>query len=213
MKCDTSVGGKLTFSELNSNLKFVGLSVPIKNRIFICGGGGKSSLARSIQKKQGNVHIELDACKFLPNWKEKTVDGFREFTIDEIKNAKDKWVIEGNYTEKLGNLILKDSELIIWLDLSWKVVFRRVFFRSIRRCFNKHTICGENYETWGQFFSRDSLWWYYLLKRSKITQGHKEFLQFVPPEIPILRIRNPRELRIFYEMHELELIGEDQLSN
>ena len=48
--------------------------------------------------------IELDACKFLPNWKERTVDEFREFTINEIKNAKDQWVIEGNYTEKIRKL-------------------------------------------------------------------------------------------------------------
>ena len=117
----------MKFSKDDSNLKFVPLSFPLKNKIFICGAGGKSSLARSIQEKHGNVHIELDACKFLPNWKERTVEEFRDFTVEKIKESQGRWVIEGNYTEKLGNFILKDSKLIIWLDLSWEVVFLEDF--------------------------------------------------------------------------------------
>jgi len=200
----------LAYVNGNSNLKFVPLSFPIKNRIFICGSGGKSSLARSIQTKCRNVHIELDACKFLPNWKERPVDEFRDFTMSKIKNAKGHWVIEGNYTGKLGDLILKDSNLIIWLDLSWKVTFWRVFFRSIRRCVQRQIVCGENYESWRQFFSKDALWWYYIVKRSKITEGHKEFLALVPPRIPILRIKNSTDLRLFYKMNELDLITENR---
>ena len=203
----------MKFSKDDSNLKFVPLSFPLKNKIFICGAGGKSSLARSIQEKHGNVHIELDACKFLPNWKERTVEEFRDFTVEKIKESQDRWVIEGNYTEKLGNFILKDSKLIIWLDLSWEVVFWRIFLRSIRRCFTKQSVCGGNCETWRQFFSRDSICWYYIVRRFRILQGHREFLQLVPPEIPILRISNARQLRSFYKIHELILIRENQLSN
>tara|TARA_Y100000590_G_scaffold326792_1_gene370954 strand:- start:310 stop:921 length:612 start_codon:yes stop_codon:yes gene_type:complete len=203
----------LKFSKDDSNLKFVPLSFPLKNKIFICGAGGKSSLARSIQEKHGNVHIELDACKFLPNWKERTVEEFRDFTVEKIKDSQGRWVIEGNYTEKLGNLILKDSKLIIWLDLSWEVVFWRIFLRSIRRCFTKQTVCGGNHETWRQFFSRDSICWYYISRRFRILKGHREFLQLVPLEIPILRISNARQLRSFYKIHELNLIRENQLSN
>ena len=203
----------MKFSKDDSNLKFVPLSFPLKNKIFICGAGGKSSLARSIQEKHGNVHIELDACKFLPNWKERTVEEFRDFTVEKIKDSQGRWVIEGNYTEKLGNLILKDSKLIIWLDLSWEVVFWRIFLRSIRRCFTKQTVCGGNHETWRQFFSRDSICWYYISRRFRILKGHREFLQLVPLDIPILRISNARQLRSFYKIHELNLIRENQLSN
>ena len=200
---------KMDYLDLNSHLEFVPLAFPIKNRIFICGSGGKSALAGSIAMTYAHTHIDLDACKFLANWEERKIYDFRKFTSGQIANAENHWVVEGNYTEKLGDLILKDSELIIWLDLYWQLTFLRIFTRSIPRCIKKQMICGRNYESWRQFFIKDALWWFYIVKRSKIPEGHKEFFALVSSHTPIIRIRNSGELNSFYKIHRMQLIKEN----
>ena len=112
-------------------------------------------------------------------------------------------MVDGNYTGHLQDLVLKHADTVVWLDLPWRVMFWRMLRRSIQRAFDRQVICGSNVESWRNFFSRNSLWWYYIANRKSLTHRGERFLLMVPAKVPVIRIRSPRELDAFYGIHGL----------
>lgn len=171
-------------------------------RINVRGGGGKSTLARALARERGLACIELDALNWLRGWRERGDGDFRAEIESALAAAGDRWVVDGNYT-RVGDLVLRDADTVIWLDLPWRVMFRRVLVRSVARAIDRRRICGDNVETWGQLLSRRSLWWYYVThRRNLITRGER-FLPLVPAGVPVIRIASARELDRFYELQGL----------
>lgn len=183
-------------------MNLVGLDHRLGARISIRGGGGKTTLARRLARGRRLSFIELDALLWLPGWRERELDEFRAQVRAALDEATGGWVVDGNY-HRLGDLVLREADTVIWLDLPWRVMFRRILFRSVARAIDKRTVCGANTETWGQFFSRQSLWWYYIAERQKIIRRGERFLPLVPSGVPVIHIRSVAELDRFYEIHDL----------
>lgn len=130
------------------------------SRIVILGtsGSGKSTLAKTLSQQLGLRYVELDELHHGPNWKEKPDEEFLRLLADSIKEGK--WVVDGNYL-KSQHLTWGQADLIIWLDLSFPVVFTSVFKRTMKRWYRKEVLWHGNREhLWTHFFTRDSLLWW-----------------------------------------------------
>lgn len=172
-------------------------------RINVRGGGGKTTLSRAIARKHGLRFIELDATFWLPNWVESEIADFRRKVQQASDEASEGWVIDGNYSGYLGDLVLKRADMIVWLNLPWRVMFWRVLKRSFRRARDKQRICGENVESWRTTLSTDSLWWWYISNRRRLIRRGERFLPLVPEGVPVIEIRTADELDRFYELQGL----------
>jgi len=137
-------------------------------KILVAGQGGKSTLARAIAADLGLPFIELDAIYWLPNWGERTTEDFREQVQKTIDEHPAGWVIDGNYGGPLEGQVARQAETVIYVNMPWRVLFWRTFWRSIARAYDKRIICGDNTESWRKtFFSSDSLLWYLIRNRSR----------------------------------------------
>ena len=94
-----------------------------------CSGTGKSTLAKIIGKKYGYEMIQLDRYFHKPGWERRETDEFREIVKNLIQ--KDKWVMDGNYTDTLRERILR-ADLVIFFDYPSYLCVFRVLKRSFK---------------------------------------------------------------------------------
>jgi len=179
-------------------MNVVDVSHPLGQKINVIGGGGKTTLAKALSAKYSYKNIELDYLHFLPNWVEREPEDFRKTLAMALKDSGDKWVVDGNYKAKLQDYISSRADMIIWLDLPWFLIFRRILLRSFKRLIDRTQVCGDNTETWRLFFSRNALWWWYIVNRKEISAREAEFSEYIPQNTPVIRIKNAKELNAFY---------------
>ena len=75
--------------------------------------------------------VELDALHHGPNWTEATAEELRARVEPLV--ADDGWVIDGGYWGKIGDLVLRHADLVVWLDLPVRVWLPRLIRRTVRR--------------------------------------------------------------------------------
>ena len=130
------------------------------SRIVVIGSScsGKSNFSQHLAKKSKLKYIELDQLHWLPNWKERPDDEFRELVVDAT--SSESWVVDGNYSVA-RDIVWPRATKIIWLNHSFGLVLYRSITRSIVRAATKKKLFSGNVESFKQtFFSRDStIWW------------------------------------------------------
>lgn len=155
-------------------------------------GSGKTTLGRALAAKLDAPFVELDALVHGPKWVETPDDVLRAKLAPIV--ASDKWVIDGNYRKKLGDLVLARAELVIWLDLSIRVWFPRLVKRTLKRAIFREELWNGNRESlrnavWG----RDSLFAFALLQyRTRRAEWPTSLAPF-----PHVRLRTPGEVDRF----------------
>jgi adenylate kinase family enzyme len=117
---------------------------------------GKTTLGKKLSERFHIIQVDLDEYHFLPNWVEKEKSVFMNDVLS-VTNSEMNWIVTGSYQTIFKDTLWKDASVIIWLDYSLGVILRRYFKRTYRRVFLKEKCCGENYETLGRTFSKDSL--------------------------------------------------------
>jgi adenylate kinase family enzyme len=130
-------------------------------RIAVIGtsGNGKTTVARQLAQRLGVPHIELDALFHGPNWTETPLDEFRR----RVAAAKepDGRVVDGNYHSKLGDLVLRRADTVVWLDQPLPLLVWRITRRTIRRIRRGEELWNGNRESWrGGFFGWESMFWW-----------------------------------------------------
>lgn len=117
---------------------------------------GKTTLSIELEKRLGIKRIELDAINWLPDWQELEHDKFREIVTRETE--KGAWVVDGNYGSRIGRLVLNRADTIIWLNLPFLTVYRRLFPRIYRRVVKGQELWNGNRENlFNTLFDKDSL--------------------------------------------------------
>lgn len=195
----------MTVTEATStgSMNFVPLDYPLGKRINIVGNGGKTTLSKAVAAKTGLTCIEMDAVFWKPDWQESTAEELTAGMEQAIASAPGGWIIDGHYWSKVGDLVLRQADMVIWLDLPWKVMFWRMLRRSFQRAWDKNKICGDNTESWRQLFSTRSLWWYWVTHRKSHAQRSARLQSMLPAETPVVRLRSARDLDRIYQAHGL----------
>lgn len=117
---------------------------------------GKTTLGRKISNKLNIQQIDLDDLHFLPNWIEKDKNIFIR-DVNNVLKGKQNWIVTGSYQTLLKDTVWQEASVILWLDYSLFLIIKRYLIRTYKRIFFKEKCCGENYETLGRTFSKDSL--------------------------------------------------------
>ncbi len=187
----------------DTDLNIVPMNSLLGQRISVVGNGGKSTLSKALAEKTGLTFIELDALFWNPNWVESSAEELTEKVNAAIADAPDGWIADGHYWSRLGGLVLGQADMVVWLDLPWRVMFWRMLTRSFKRAKDKSKICGDNTESWRKLFSTDSLWMYWLTHRKTYQQRRERLTNLLPAATPVIRLSSAQELDSFYEVQGL----------
>jgi adenylate kinase family enzyme len=166
-------------------------------RVAIIGasGSGKTTLANAVAARLGVPHVEVDAIHHLPNWTEMPVDDFRA-RMEQVV-AGDGWVIDSWYHQKLGELVPRAADTVVWLDLPLHVTLRRLARRTAGRYIHRTELWNGNRETLrGVLWGRDSLF-------AWAIDRHRLYRRELPPMfaqpayrgIDVLRLCSDRDVR------------------
>jgi len=150
---------------------------------------GKTTLGRELARRLDVPFVELDALHHGPNWTEATADELRARVEPVV--AEDGWVIDGGYWGKIGDLVLRNADVVVWLDLPVRFWLPRLIRRTVRRVARREELWNGNRESVRNvFFSRKSLIWYALRNYPRHRHVYPERLA----PYDLVRLRTPKEV-------------------
>jgi adenylate kinase family enzyme len=173
-------------------------------RIAVMGTtcSGKSTLARALARRLDLPCLELDTLYWGPGWSQPEAEDFRGRVEPFVRG--EAWVVDGNYTRTLGDLVLRRADTVVWLDLSLARVLWRVSNRTLARIVKRTELWSGNRETWrNALFTRDSLFVW-------AVQTHGRFRRRLPARLAteeyahlrLVRLRTPRDVQRFLQLQE-----------
>jgi shikimate kinase len=121
--------------------------------IASASGNGKTTIGRELARRLDVPFVELDALVHGPGWVE-TPDDVLRAEVEPIV-ASDGWVIDGTYQRKLGDLVLRSADVVVWLDLPMRTWLPRLVRRTARRIRGREQLWNDNRESlraviWGR---------------------------------------------------------------
>jgi len=155
-----------------------------------CSGAGKSTVAAELADRLGIPYHELDALRHGPGWV--TRPGFAA-DVAAIA-ATECWITEWQGAS-VRPLLLARADLVVWLDLRWRV-FSQLLGRTVRRRVQRIELWNGNVEPplWTVLTDREHvLRWAarsYGLKRRQMRD-----LVASGAGPPVVRLRSRREVR------------------
>jgi adenylate kinase family enzyme len=153
---------------------------------------GKTTLGRELARRLELPFHELDALHHGPGWTEATAEELRAKVEPLV--AGEGWVIDGNYWGKLGDLVLRHADVVVWLDLPIRVWLPRLARRTVRRIGGREQLWNDNRESlitavWG----RESLFAWALRSHFRRRREWPDALA----RYPVFRLRTTDEVTAF----------------
>jgi adenylate kinase family enzyme len=112
-------------------------------RVVVAGvsGTGKTTAAARIAQALGCEHVEIDALFHGPGWQPRPT-----FAADvDAFTVQESWVTEWQYTSARP-LLAARADLMVWLDLPFRVTLTRLTRRTLRRRLRRETLWNGNRE-------------------------------------------------------------------
>jgi adenylate kinase family enzyme len=166
------------------------------NRIAIVGtpGAGKTTLGEQLAAVLGYPFVDLDALGWDANW---------TLPPPDVMNARvsaalvgDQWITAGNYS-RVRPIVWGQADMLLWLDYPlYRVIYPRLFRRTIRRLITREELWGGNRESFRtQFLSRESLFAYAARSHERRkTEFPAALTQPDYAHLQLVRFSSPREL-------------------
>ena len=117
------------------------------SRIVVVGTScsGKTTLARALASRLDAPHVELDALYWLPGWRNRSDDEFRDLVA--AQTAGTRWVVDGNYRRVARALLWPRASVIVWINYPLALVLWRGLRRTFRRAITAEELFGGNRES------------------------------------------------------------------
>jgi adenylate kinase family enzyme len=173
----------------------------VVQRVSIVGtsGSGKSTLGKALAARIGAGFLELDSVFHQPGWVPLPVEEFRRRVGDAV--AAERWVIDGNYSSQVRDLIWARADTVVWLDLPRRTVMRQIIWRSVRRAAGRTELWNGNRERWRNLFSLDKdesvIAWAWQSHARNRTRYAAAMADTANVELHFVRLKNPAEVRRF----------------
>ena len=161
-------------------------------RVVIIGttGAGKTTLGKALAAKLDAAFIELDALYWKANW---TPAADFVARVEKALQAE-RWVVDGNYNNRVQSRILHQADMVIWLDYSFGTKLWQLFGRTCRRTFRRETLWSNNTETFQKaFFSRNSIFLFFFKTHWRQRRRYEILFTDAPPHLTLYRLYEPSE--------------------
>lgn len=119
--------------------------------IASASASGKTTVAQELAQRLKVPCHELDALNHGPDWTEATPEELRAAVEPLV--AEERWVIDGAYRGKLGDLVLAAADTVVWLDLPIRIWLPRLVRRTAGRIVRREELWNGNRES-----LRNALW-------------------------------------------------------
>jgi adenylate kinase family enzyme len=157
-------------------------------------GSGKTTFARALAEKLGVPHVEIDALFWQPGWVMTSAEELRLKVEAALGHAG--WVVDGNYSSRLGTFVLDQADEVVWLDLPLRTTWPRLLRRTVRRLRGREEMWGTNRETFrNAFLSRNSILVYALQTHGRGRRVRAEWVS----RYPYVRLRSARDVTRYIE--------------
>lgn len=169
----------------------------LPRRVCVIGtcGSGKTTLAARLARILDCPHVELDELHWEPGWTQATPEAFAARV--ERATRGERWVADGNYS-KVRDLLWARAETIVWLDLPFGVIVRRLVARCVRRAWRREMLWAGNRETFRQsFFSRDSVILWALRTHRRRRREYAGVFAAGVPGVELVRLRSGAEAEAY----------------
>jgi adenylate kinase family enzyme len=163
--------------------------------IASASGNGKTTVGRLLASRLNVPFVELDELVHGPGWVETPDDELRA-QLEPIL-ASEAWVIDGSYEHKIGDLIVRAADLVVWLDLPIRVWLPRLIRRTWRVLRSGDELWNGNRQSvrdavWG----RDSLVGWALQTHVRSRRNWPDRLA----GLPVVRLRTPADVERFLQL-------------
>lgn len=168
-----------------------------KRRIAVYGpsGSGKTTLARRIGAALDLPVVELDALYHQPNWTPTPDDQFRAKVVETLDGLTEGWVVDGNYG-MVRPLVLTRADVVVRLRLPFRVVYRRLFWRTMHRSWKREHLWNGNHESFRlALTSRESILLWGITNWRPHRRNLDRALAEHAPHTPVVELRSDREVR------------------
>jgi adenylate kinase family enzyme len=166
--------------------------------VFGTTGSGKTWLAERLAERHGLRLIELDALFWGPGWQGASVELFRHRVERETRDGD--WIVVGNYGQ-VRDLTWRVADTLIWFDLPFGLVFRRLLWRTLRRALSREELWSTgNRETLrNAFFSRQSILLWAIRTHAKNRERFAIECEFLGKDKKIVRLQSAAEVERFLQ--------------
>jgi adenylate kinase family enzyme len=160
--------------------------------IASASGNGKTTVGRELARRLDVPFVELDALVHGPGWVETPDDELRA-KVEPIV-ASDGWVIDGTYQRKLGDLVLRSADVVVWLDLPMRIWLPRLIRRTTRRIRGQEQLWNDNRESLADaIWGRESLFVWALRSHFRRRRTWPQALA----DYPVVRLRSSADVDAF----------------
>lgn len=167
------------------------------DRVLVVGttGSGKTTTARRLAELIGAPHVELDALFWKPGWTERKTEDFRARVA--AATTGDRWVTDGNYLGRLGDLLWERADTVVFLDIPLMVVVPRLVRRTIARSLRRTDLWATgNRERIANLWNKDEslVAWALRTKAEHLATYSARMADPRWTDIDFVVLRSPREV-------------------
>jgi adenylate kinase family enzyme len=164
------------------------------DRVSVVGvsGSGKTTVGRALADRLGVPFVELDALHHGPGWTEATADELRAHVLPWVE--QERWVIDGNYQRKLGDLVVARADTVVWLDLPVRVWFVRLARRTFGRMLTREELWNGNREQFRFLFTERPNIFGWAWRSHRRNRRELEAWAALYPNLRLVRLRSAREV-------------------